>query len=130
MTINQSDPIEVLRAIMEDWPRDYRMGDPLTEIEESLSDQFEKTDLVNSPRGTFSVFSEALVHSSYAKVLVFDTEELEWPNLAILRKDLEGAWKLESFKFQCTSCFGYGSNPTGEPCVSCDLTGWGICPDP
>lgn len=73
MTINESDPLEVLRAIMEDWPRDYRMDDPLTEIEESLSDQFEK---LSAP--------VALVAASIQ---------------------------------------------LGEPCVSCDHTGWGICPD-
>lgn len=127
MTMNQSDPLEVLRIIMEDWPRDYQKGDSVAAIEESLSDQFMRADLGNSPRGTFSVFSEGLVHSSSAKFLVYDTAEPDYPNLAILRKDLDGAWKLESFKFQCTSCFGYGINPNGEPCASCDLTGWGLC---
>lgn len=126
MTIDRSDPLQLLKSIMKYWPPHYQRGDSVPEIEPYLAANFDRCDFANSPTGTFSIFSEVLIYKEKAKVLVYDSKDREYPNLAVLRKNSSAEWELCSFQFQCTSCFGYGINPNGSPCISCNLTGWGI----
>ena len=123
------DAIIRLRHIMSKWPT---KGETLDEEEiksrfgKDVTADFDFSNLANRPNGEFSIFSKVLIIGKRAKVLVYDTSDSNYPNLAILERSEDGIWQLATFLFMCASCFGTGILSQDEPCDTCGVTGWGL----
>jgi hypothetical protein len=126
---NDVTPLVILQEIMARWPRknDDSSDESLKErLSGYLADDFDFSDFASTPYGAFSIFSKALVIGRIAKILVYDTQDPDYPKLAVLQKTDDGRWLLKAFLFECLSCFGTGILSPEEPCGACGATGWGL----
>lgn len=124
-------PLEILKEIMAMWPKGQEDDEILRQrFSGDITDDFDYVSFSNRARGEFSIFSKELVIGDEAKVLVYDSKESEYPNLATLIRSSDGEWRLKSFLFQCVSCFGVGVLSDGNPCNTCGATGWGLAKYP
>src|SRR5258708_7554797 len=116
----------ILLNILSQWPKSGEdPAEARTRLSEDLTDDFATVDLANAAHTSYTIVSRILITGSVAKALVFDASDLNSPNLAVLVRDDRNRWRLQSFKFQCASCFGTGVL-NDEPCNVCGATGWGI----
>jgi len=118
----------VLAELLSKWPGKSESAD-LESLKSRLSTyltaDFSWSTFSNRPFGEFSIQSKELVIGNTAKVLVYDSADSQYPNLAILSRSDEGEWRLKKFLFQCASCFGTGVL-LNDPCDTCGATGWGL----
>lgn len=122
-------PIITLQEIMARWPRkneDSNQESSKERLSDYLADDFDFSNLANRPSGVFSVFSKPLLIGEIAKILVYDTQNPEYPNLAIMKKTDDGRWLMKAFLFLCASCFGTGILSPNDLCDACGATGWGL----
>ena len=123
-------PLAVLQEIMKRWPNrseELNLETLRKRFSGFLTDDFVYSNFANRPFGNFSIFSKELVIGKTAKVLVFDTKDREYPNLAVLEETDDGRWLLKAFLFWCLSCFGTGTcSGDTELCDVCGATGWGL----
>jgi len=120
-------PSDVLREILADWPKKSDSVDMdafKLRLAPYLAAGFNSSGFSNRPFGEFSILSNELVVGDTAKILVYDSADPQYPNLAVLSLS-HGKWYLKKFLFQCASCFGTGVLGT-DPCDTCGATGWGL----
>src|SRR5690606_31029435 len=114
-----------LLSILEQWPATgENVGAASARLRKYLTDDFDNADLANTPAERFDVVSRGLLVGDKAKLIVSESSDPGILNLAIMTVGPEGEWLLESFKFQCATCFGTGANGA-DPCNVCGATGWG-----
>lgn len=117
---------DVLLWLLAAWPRRGDSADvAFNGLAQKLDPAFDKSDLANTPSGSFDRVSRELRVGDMAKFVVSEAADPESLSLAVLRRDSSARWKLVSFKFQCASCFGTGVLD-GEPCDTCGASGWGL----
>jgi len=125
----QIGPLETLREILAMWPKCNEADEDDEKLRQYLSDyltdDFDRLSFGTRARGEFSVFSKELIIENETKILVWDTAEPEYDNLATLVKGSDGIWRLKSFLSQCLSCFGAGVIGK-ELCDVCGGSGWGL----
>lgn len=115
-----------LLSILEQWPakgEDARAAS--ARLRQYLVDDFDIADLSNTPAEQFDVVSRTLRIGDQAKFIVSESGDPGALNLATMRGSRHGEWRLESFKFQCATCFGTGIHGA-DPCDVCGATGWGL----
>lgn len=111
-----------LEAIVSAWPKAAAHSDPIPATLEGLvTDDFDHLDLLHRSSGVAEV-SKVEVDPIIATVEFLDTGGTY--QRAVFRSVGPHEWKLQSLKFQCSICFGSGTDQ-GKQCLLCEGKGWG-----